>query len=125
MTPALCLALAIYFEAGTESPTGKAAVGFSVVNSAREQHLSICKEVFGGHYIGVTKHEATHPNGRNWRSSQAIASQILARRIQDFTQGATNFECTKWRTCANPPWWSKGMEYKGIYGSQKFWKRLH
>lgn len=126
MSATLCLALAIFLESGIENDTGKIATGWSVVNSSRTLHdhpVKVCKEVFSGRYMAVNNMREK-PAGKEWKHSIHIARQILNNKVPDITKGAQYFECTRWRSCANPPWWSKGMEYAGMFGSQKFYREV-
>lgn len=129
MSATICLALAIYFEAGRENEVGRAAVGWSVINSATTLHRKpwrVCGEVFGGRYVGVNNgYKGKLPHGKLWQQSVVTAKEIMGGVIQDPTGGATNFECTRWKSCVKIPWWSVGMEYKGVFGTQKFWRYGH
>lgn len=123
----MCLALAVYFEAGIENETGRAAVGWSVINAAATLHGKphrICTEVFGGRYIGVTKsYKGILPHGKLWRASMLTAKGIMHGKTKDPTGGAQFFECTRFASCVLVPSWSIGMEYRGVLGTQKFWRR--
>jgi spore germination cell wall hydrolase CwlJ-like protein len=124
MSAAVCLALAIFLEGGIEPPQGQIAVGWSVVNSSTTLHKRphrICTEVFSGRYMAVNS-MGEFPKGERWRQTIILARDILSGRIPDPTGGAQFFECTKWASCKKVPWWSVGMEVKGLFGSQHFFK---
>ena len=124
MSATMCLALAIFFEAGTEPPEGKIAVGWSVVNASTTLHKKphkICTEVHNGRYIGVNN-MTDYPIGIHWKESLKVARSVLKRKVPDPTGGAQFFECTKWKSCQQVPWWSVGMVFKGRFGSQNFWR---
>jgi spore germination cell wall hydrolase CwlJ-like protein len=127
MLAATCLALAIYYEAGTEPPIAKMATGWAIVNSMElsHHHNNVCREVFSGRYMGmrVFKRKGVPPNNRNWRESQLVAKGILKHELVDPTHGATNFECTDPKACRVLPSWAVGMEYRGQFGHQFFFKR--
>jgi hypothetical protein len=83
--------------------------------------VKVCSEVFSGRYVGVNK-MIEFPHGERWRQTISLANDILAGNIPDPTGGAQYFECTKWASCKKVPWWSVGMEVKGLFGSQHFFK---
>jgi len=130
MTPTICIALVIFFEAGIEPPIGQAATGWVVVNSAKTMYkkpVSICWEALhSGRYIGVNNNFNLErmPSSIVWKHSLKIAKEILSGNLPDPTMGATYFECTDVNACAVPPPWSVGMEYRGRFGTQDFYKRI-
>jgi spore germination cell wall hydrolase CwlJ-like protein len=132
LTASICLALVIFFEAGTETEMGKIATGWSVVNASKTIHrkpVPICKEVFGGRYVAINNladdgNNVKIPKGKKWNKSLHLAKQIVRKKIPDPTGGATHFECTLWQGCKSPPWWAEGMEFKGKFGSQLFYKEI-
>lgn len=121
MSAAFCLAIALYFEAPGEPPIGQAATGWVVVNSAT--HHSVCDEVFSGRYVGVNKGIRKSPlRGARWDKCLLMATKIVGGKVSDPTHGATAFECTRWKSCKQHPWWARHMKYAGKFGSQKFWR---
>lgn len=124
MSAAVCLALAIFLEAGIEPPDGQIAVGWSVVNAAHTLHrrpVKVCREVFSGRYMAINN-MGGFPHGKRWRQTINLAREILAGKIKDPTEGAQFFECTLSPACKKVPWWSVGMQNMGLHGSQIFWK---
>ncbi len=129
MLAATCLALAIYYEAGADIYLDKVATGWAVVNSADMDNRSICREVFSGHYYGVSITYLQRDNGKVpsknklWLQSNKIAQGIIGGILSDPTGGATNFECDNSKVCKVLPSWAIGMEYRGHFGHQFFFKR--
>lgn len=124
MSAAVCLALAIFFEAGIEPPDGQIAVGWSVVNASITLHKrphKICTEVFSGRYMAINSMKDM-PRGKRWHDTIKLARDILSRKVIDPTAGAQFFECTLWQSCKVPPWWANGMKNTGKHGSQIFYK---
>jgi spore germination cell wall hydrolase CwlJ-like protein len=124
MSAAVCLALAIFLEAGIEPPDGQIAVGWSVLNSAATLHphpVKVCREVFSGRYVAINNMSEL-PKGVRWRQTIILAKDILAGKIPDPTDGAQFFECTLWKSCEVTPWWSVGMKNMGKHGSQIFFR---
>jgi spore germination cell wall hydrolase CwlJ-like protein len=95
-----CLALAVYFEAGSEPQLGKEAVAHVVLN--RAQHAGfpggVCGVVqqggqqrpcqFGWYCDGRSDEPAS---SRTWQSAREVARQVLAGRVGDPTDGALYF----------------------------------
>lgn len=131
MTATICLALVIFFESGIDPPIGQIATGWSVITASKtlhKHHVSVCREVlYSGHYMAINnrldeEHNVSIPQGKKWKQAIHIASQIIHKKVPDPTGGANHFECTKWSKCAVPPWWAVGMEYRGRFGTQDFYK---
>ena len=128
MTSAICLALVIFFEGGIESPIGQTAIGWSVINASKSHSSSVCHEViYSGRYVAINnrldnEHKISLPTGKKWNQTVHLAFQVIRKKIPDPTNGATNFECTLWKSCKNPPWWAARMTYQGRYGTQDFYK---
>lgn len=95
-----CLALAVYFEAGSEPRAGKEAVAHVVLN--RVQHAGFPGGVCGvvqqggddgrcqfGWYCDGRSDQPT--SVRMWQSAQDVAREVLAGRSDDPTGGALYF----------------------------------
>lgn len=129
MLAVTCLALAIYYEAGSDVYIDKLATGWAVVNSADMNNKTICREVFSGHYYGVSITYMQRDNGqvssknKLWQQAYKVAISIMDGKVGDPTGGATNFECDNPKVCKVLPPWAIGMEYRGKFGHQFFFKR--
>lgn len=90
-TALLCLALNIYFEARGEPIEGQLAVAHVTINRTKENHSSICSEVFKPGQFQWTRHPYKLPSNKDasWISSQSVAKKSLS--IEDVTGGATFF----------------------------------
>lgn len=133
LTSTVCVALVIFFEAGIEPPEGMIATGWSVVNASAMLHakpVSVCREVrYSGRYVALRgKFSAGYaiaiPVGARWRKIKHIAYGIIHGKIADPTGGANHWECTTKPVCKVPPWWAVGMEYRGRFGTQDFFKEI-
>lgn len=128
MTPAVCLALALYFEARTENIEGQIATAWSIHNSAYTLYhkpVTICHEVIkSGRYIGVNNgFTGRVPSSHDFRNLVFISQAVIEGRLADPTKGAIAFECTKWASCKRNPWWAKNLVYAGTFGTQRFWRK--
>lgn len=122
-----CLALAVYFEAGSEPLAGKEAVAHVVLN--RAQHAGfpggICGVVqqggeqrpcqFGWYCDGRSDQPAS---ARMWQSAQEVAREVLAGRVDDPTGGALYFVQAR----AGKPAWTKRLTQIARIGGHVFYR---
>lgn len=122
-----CLALAVYFEAGSEPLAGKEAVAHVVLN--RAQHAGfpggICSVVqqggeqrpcqFGWYCDGRSDQPTS---ARMWQSAQEVAREVLAGRVDDPTGGALYFAQAR----AGRPAWTKRLTQIARIGGHVFYR---
>lgn len=122
-----CLALAVYFEAGSEPHEGKEAVAHVVLN--RAQHAGFPGGVCGvvqqggeqrpcqfGWYCDGRSDEPT--SARMWQSAQDVAREVLAGRSDDPTGGALYFI----RARAKQPHWTQRLTQVARIGGHVFYR---
>lgn len=122
-----CLALAVYFEAGSEPHSGKEAVAHVVLN--RAQHAGfpggVCDVVqqggeggrcqFGWYCDGRSDQPTSD---RMWRSAQDVAREVLAGRSDDPTDGALYFAPAR----AKRPAWTHRLTQVARIGGHVFYR---
>lgn len=122
-----CLALAVYFEAGSEPQAGKEAVAHVVLN--RAQHAGFPGGVCGvvqqggeqrpcqfGWYCDGRSDRPT--SSRMWESAQEVAREVLAGRVDDPTGGALYFTPAR----ATRPTWTKRLTQIARIGGHVFYR---
>jgi len=122
-----CLALAVYFEAGSEPQAGKEAVAHVVLN--RAQHAGFPGGVCGvvqqggeqrpcqfGWYCDGRSDQPT--SSRMWESAQEVAREVLAGRVDDPTGGALYFTPAR----ATRPTWTKRLTQIARIGGHVFYR---
>ncbi|HEC26716.1 MAG TPA: cell wall hydrolase [Gammaproteobacteria bacterium] len=123
-TPLLCLAAAIYFEAGNQSVDGKYAVGQVVINRVKSPHFpgTVCGVVkqhkqFSFYWDG--KPEKLPHNKLNriqWEVSNVVAFSLLNAVVPDETNGALFYH-----TLGVSPNWSAKMRITTRIGRHVFY----
>lgn len=122
-----CLALAVYFEAGSEPRAGKEAVAHVVLN--RMQHAGFPGGVCGvvqqggdegrcqfGWYCDGRSDQPT--SNRMWQSAQDVAREVLAGRSDDPTGGALYFAPAR----AKRPAWTHRLTQVARIGGHVFYR---
>ena len=122
-----CLALAVYFEAGSEPQAGKQAVAHVVLN--RAQHAGFPGGVCGvvqqggeqrpcqfGWYCDGRSDQPT--SARMWQSAQEVAREVLAGRVDDPTGGALYFAQAR----AKRPAWTQHLTQIARIGGHVFYR---
>lgn len=99
ITPALCLALNIYFEAAGESIPGKWAVGQVVLNRVESTRYpdTVCEVIkqykqFSWYWDGKSDKPKRHEQA--WKDSVKVANILLYKHknaMYDFSEGATHY----------------------------------
>ena len=128
-----CLAQNIYFEARGESMAGQIAVGLVTMNRVRSNDTwpnTVCEVVQQGNLNGASPslyncQFAWYCDGiaeritdqEAWERSVTIASRVLENRVQDFTNGSTNFH-----TIDSNPSWARRMERTLVIDNHVFLK---
>lgn len=127
-TATMCLALNTYHEARGEPVMGRYAVALVTMNRAKQDHETVCREVFkhkqfswttgvrkvpGGWYVPAH----LHPKEEDaWRDAKIIAKTTLAGRMPDFTKGSTHYHATYVR-----PYWASSMIEVRTIGLHRFY----
>lgn len=122
-----CLALAVYFEAGSEPHAGKEAVAHVVLN--RAQHAGFPGGVCGvvqqggeqrpcqfGWYCDGRSDQPT--SARMWQSAQEVARDALAGRSDDPTGGALYFAPARTKR----PSWTQRLTQVARIGGHVFYR---
>lgn len=122
-----CLALAVYFEAGSEPHAGKEAVAHVVLN--RAQHAGFPGGVCGvvqqggeqrpcqfGWYCDGRSDQPT--SVRMWQSAQDVAREALMGRSDDPTDGALYFAPAR----AQRPAWTHRLTQVARIGGHVFYR---
>jgi len=122
-----CLSEAVYYEARSETRSGKIGVAEVVMNRVTSKHYpsSICEVVYQGSerqtgcQFSFTCDGSMDvaPKGKAWERSQDIAALVLTGMAPKLTGKATHYHTTD----VNPPWAST-LRYNGQIGSHKFYK---
>ena len=109
-----CLATAIYHEANAESVKGQIAVANVIMNRVKSKDFpnSVCgvisqKGQFS--WYNKTKHKYND-------KTVAVAEKVLAKRVNDVTNGSLFFHSGK------NPYWTKKMKMTKQIGNHKFYK---
>lgn len=111
----LCLALNLFFEAGTEPALAQRAVAHVTLNRAHRTGQSVCRTVFAPHQFSWTRHRWHYPTGWRWRRSRLIAQQVQIE--PDFTYGAWLYHRHDIK-----PRWASHYRFVGQWGRHRFYK---
>jgi spore germination cell wall hydrolase CwlJ-like protein len=123
-----CLALAIYYEARSESEVGQRAVAQVVLNRVRDPAYpdDVCGVVFQGHErrtgcqfsFTCDGSMARRPEGRAWIRARDIAASALAGRSDAPVGNATHYHTTAIR-----PYWAPSLTRVTTIGAHIFYSR--
>jgi len=115
----VCLTMAVYHEARGEPLTGQQAVALVTMNRAQWQPKRVCREVHKpGQYSWVGKGLPVQERAAMQRA-RAVAADVLARRVPDFTGGATHFHAKSVR-----PAWRRDLQLVMSIGGHRFYRAL-
>ena len=122
-----CLAEAVYYEARSESRSGRLAVADVVKNRVKSKHYpnSICGVVYEGSHrpfacqfsFACDGSMDVAPKGKAWQRSQDIAQLSLTGFVPDMTKNSTHYH-----TIAINPDWAETLEFKATIGFHKFYR---
>ena len=114
----LCVALNVYYEAGSEPFVGQLAVAKVTLNRARLVKKHVCDVVFEPNQFSWTGKSQFAPHGKGWKQAIQIAKTAIEDKY-DLTSGATYFH--RWDV---RPHWSKhnSMTFVGQFGQHLFYK---
>jgi N-acetylmuramoyl-L-alanine amidase len=127
-TAAACLALPLYHEARGEPVMGRYAVALVTMNRAKQDHETVCREVFRSKQFSWTTGVRKVPGGwyipahlspkeeDAWRDAKIIARTTLQGRMPDFTKGATHYHATYVR-----PYWASAFTEVRTIGLHRFY----
>ncbi len=109
---AVCLAMALYHEARSESVVSQVAVGLVVINRVHDQRYpdDICSVVTQGKRYAWNKKilikdrcqfsffcdgmDDRPKNAKAWSKARTLSHQILSGRFPDITEGSTHYHAT-------------------------------
>lgn len=115
----LCLAQALFFEAGTEPIEGLEAVAATVFNRTDHDHYasSICAVVYQPYQYSWTLIR------ENWkRRPPAVYMQMAKTFIQERKELQEEYPVTHFHHINITPAWSKTLEYVATIGAHKFYR---
>jgi len=113
MTPGICLALAIYFEARSEPVQGQIAVGQVILRRVESPRYpnTICGVVWQPHQFSWTSDgKSDKPSDKSaYATSRHVARYLLkyADKLHDFSEGSTHYFNPK---LADPYWARSGRQ---------------
>lgn len=122
---AVCIALAVYFEARGEPDIGQRAVAAVVMNRARDPRWpdDPCEVVWqrnerGCQFSWVCIRRSHEPQDmRAWARAMAIGEAAVRGRLQDPTNGAVFFHADSVN-----PYWSTAFRMVVQYGAHRFYR---
>lgn len=127
-TALMCLSLNLYMEARGEPVMGRYAVALVTMNRSKQDHETVCREVFKAKQFSWTSSVIKVPGGwyvpeglrpkelDAWRDAKIIARTALDGRMPDFTRGATHYHATYVR-----PYWAASMVPVRTIGAHRFY----
>ena len=132
-----CLALNIYHEARSEPLPGQYAVALVTMNRAQGSKAQVCEQTFKRKQfswttdVRHTKHGWVIPahlrpkvddtiESKAWWESVRIASNVLNRKVTDFTGGSTHYHTT-----AIKPYWAAAKVKLFDIGNHRFYRAKH
>lgn len=115
----LCLATAIFFEAGIEPIQGKEAVAQVIVNRVEDGRYpnTVCGVVWEDRAFSFTHDGKSDklPNNKNARESISVAKAVLSDDYE------TEITSTHYHANYVNPYWNKVFTYDGKVGSHLFY----
>jgi spore germination cell wall hydrolase CwlJ-like protein len=122
---AVCIALAVYFEARGEPEIGQRAVAAVVMNRARDRRWpdDPCEVVWqrnerGCQFSWVCIRRSHEPQDmRAWARAMAIGEAAVRGRLRDPTGGAVFFHAD-----SVDPYWSASFRMVVQYGAHRFYR---
>ncbi len=128
LTPIVCLALTVYFEARNEPVAGQVAVAQVVLNrvDSPEYPSTVCDVVTQGGEIRTDCQFSFYCDGASdtpfnetaWRASLLVASAVLAGSGHVELQGALNYHATY-----VSPWWAPKLRRVATIGYHTFYEQ--
>ena len=120
ITPLLCLAATIFFEAGSEPQIGQIQVGYVLLNRAHVEER-VCEEMKKpGQFSWVPSFRRGQLKidkaSEKWQQSIELASELLDGKYENLNQGFTAFH----NTTVNPGW--KASKKPTKIGGHLFYK---
>jgi len=121
MDPAICLALAIYFEARSEPVIGQLAVATVVLNRVKSPRWpdDICKVVWQRKQFSFT-HDGKSDRPKEkiaWKRSRMLADVMLNTATSyDFSKGSDHYHTKQVK-----PYWVASLDQKTVIGNHIFY----
>ncbi len=125
-SPMECLTEAIYFEAGSKGPAGRAAVGHTILNRVESAEFpnTVCEVIMQGEAEKSCQFSyrcdglpETYIYPAQLNRAKAAARRILSGDIADPTGGALFFHSER-----IPPGWFATRHRLGIFGGNIFYR---
>lgn len=118
MTELMCMAVAIFFEAGVEPIEGKEAVASVILNRVEDHRYpdDICSVVFEEEQFSFTHDGKSDklPTGKLARESMEVAKEDLRGNVPDITS-------THYHADYSDPYWNQVFSYDGTVGRHLFY----
>lgn len=117
MTPMMCLAMAIYFEARSEPIDGQFAVADVIITRVEDSRYpnSICEVVYEDSAFSWTLDEDIgNPVGEPWEIAQEIAKASMEYDTRFVT-------ATHYHTTNISPFWASSYDVVGVIGNHIFY----
>lgn len=128
VTPGICLAAALYFEARGEPPIGQIAVGQVILTRVKDKRWpkTVCKVVKQGGEVRDRCHFSFYCDGKSdiptdqkaWRRAKMLAELMLTNHwYYDPTGGSNHYhnETVK-------PYWTTAFKLETVIGNHLFYK---
>ena len=120
-TSALCLALAIYWEARSEPVLGQIAVAHVILNRVDSDKYpnNLCEVVYDHKQFSFFwDGKPDKPlEERHWEFSKLVANMVLKGLYLDVTKGSTHYHAEYVK-----PFWSKGVKPLIVIGRHIFYR---
>ena len=121
MTAALCLALAIYYEARSEPVAGQIAVAEVIYNRVESSRYpdNICDVVYQPRQFSFT-HDGMpeDPQHKVWEDIQLLATSIMENPDLFFV----GHDATHYHATYVTPYWADDLERVAVIGNHIFYK---
>ena len=115
-----CMLKNIYHEARGDTVEGMQAVALVTLNRAAQKDKTVCEIVYEHKQFSWTamKDVRNKALSDNYNSVAAVASDAIAGRLHDITNGATYYHAKSVK-----PYWTKAVTKIGAIGAHIFYKR--
>jgi len=124
MTPLLCLATAIFFEARNESFDAQRFVAEVVINRVQDERYpdTVCEVVFEDKQFSFT-HDGKSDDMTDYSTFFDAAMQAQAKEIagEVLERGETTITSTHYHTASVDPYWNDVYTLDGQYGYHIFY----
>lgn len=118
MTTLMCLAVAIFFEAGVESYSGKIAVADVIHNRVQDERYpnDVCSVVFEPYQFSFT-----HDGKPDVLPNSILAKRSIAAAIASLAGDTLDITSTHYHTVKVSPQWKNSFDFDGRIGYHLFY----